>query len=260
MTEKEFTQKYFDLLTVTYPSAKFTIVDHRTIETKIKDNAAFIYIDNAYKAYQSQPGALNEILSGYLKYMDSLNQADDEQLSVDKIMPTIKPVGYFGSIRNTVPGNTTIDVECVHEKYNDQLVIAYANDFENNIRALSHADLKSLSISEESVKAIAIKNLSRILTNVQRKGGDGVYMLIAGGFYESSLILLDPIFTKETLPVKGEFVIAIPNRDVLLITGSDDQAGIAKVKAITQKIYQTGNYPLTPVLFKWNGQIFEKFE
>ncbi len=43
----------------------------------------------------------------------------------------------------------------MYEKYNDQLVIAYANDLENNIRALSHDDLKSLSITEESVKTIA---------------------------------------------------------------------------------------------------------
>jgi uncharacterized protein YtpQ (UPF0354 family) len=57
----------------------------------------------------------------------------------------------------------------------------------------------------------------------------------------------------------GDFVMAIPNRDLLLITGSNDVAGLAKLKEIAKKSFQTGTYPISEYLFKWNGKKFEKY-
>jgi len=87
------------------------------------------------------------------------------------------------------------------------------------------------------------------LTDIKRDGSDGVYMFTAGGNYEASIILLDSLWTKENLPVKGDFVIAIPSRDVLMITGSNDKAGINEAKRTRQKDLRPGNYPISPYLY-----------
>ncbi len=89
---------------------------------------------------------------------------------------------------------------------------------------MTHDDIKSLSIREDSIKQIAVRNLDNLLLSIQRNGGNGLYMLTAGGDYEASIILLDNVLTKSSLPIDGDFVIAIPNRDVLLITGSNDKS------------------------------------
>jgi uncharacterized protein YtpQ (UPF0354 family) len=258
---KEFTNKYFDLLKTTYPTAKVNIVDDRTIEVRFKDNAAVISVDNAYKAYQAEPDSLEVILSRYLNvYTSSLNQFD-EKITVDKIVPTIKSVSYLESIRETaIKAGGTGDLSCVYEKYNDQLIIAYAIDLKSSVRALTHNDVKSFSLNEDSIKSIAIRNLDSRLKIVKREGYNGVYMLTAGGTYEASLILFNHAFTKDSIPVDGDFVIAIPNRDVLLITGSENKTGIAKVNAIAQKSFAGGSHPISPLLYKWNGKIFEKFD
>lgn len=57
-------------------------------------------------------------------------------------------------------------------------------------------------------------------------------MLVADGTYEASLILFDGIWTKEQFPVKGDIVIYVPSRDLVLITGSEDKANLAKVHDI----------------------------
>ncbi|MEO7044426.1 MAG: DUF1444 family protein, partial [Ferruginibacter sp.] len=178
-----------------------------------------------------------------------------------RIVPIIKPVEYLGEIRNVAKKmGGGKNVEGVYEKYNDQLIIVYAEDRKNSIRYLTHEDVKTLAINEDSITTIAIDNLDKLLTSIQRKGGDGVFMLTAGGDYEASIILLSDVLNKESLPVNGDFVIAIPNRDMLLITGSNDKAGISKIKEVAAKSFATGDHNVSEYLYKWNGNKFEKFE
>jgi uncharacterized protein YtpQ (UPF0354 family) len=260
VTVREFTKQYFDSLTNKFPAAKFTIVDDSTIESKFQDNDIRISVDNAYKEYQAVPDSLQKVLTKYLTVTSELYRPK-ENISIDRIVPIIKPVSYLDDIKN-VAGKmgATKDIEGIYEKYNDQLLIVYAEDTKNSIRYLTHDDIKSLSVSEDSIKQIAVRNLDRLLTSIQRKGSDGVYMLTAGGDYEASIILLNDVLTKESLPVDGDFVIAIPNRDMLLITGSNDKAGILKIREVAKKSFETGNYQVSEYLYKWNGKIFEKYE
>lgn len=260
MTVKEFTKEYFDSLTNRFPAAKFTMIDDSTIQSKFQDEDIRISVDNAYKEYQNEPDSLREILSRYLN-VTSEAYNPKEAISINGIIPIIKPVSYLQDIKNAASKmGATKDVEGVYERYNDQLIIVYAEDSKNSIRYLTKEDLQSLSINKDSLKQLSIRNLDRLLINITRQGGDGVYMLTAGGNYEASIILLNNIFTKESLPVDGDFVIAIPNRDMLLITGSNDKAGISKIKEVTKKLFETGNYQVSAYLYKWNGYIFEKYE
>lgn len=260
VTLKEFTKKYFDSLTTKFATAKFRIVDDSTIESKFNDNDIRISVDNAYKEYQHNPSSIQKIFSKYLTVTSEL-YTRREKIDVDRIVPIIKPVSYLDDVRSAAKKmGGGQDVEGVYENYNDQLIIAYAEDTKNSIRYLTHDDLKVLSIKTDSLKSIATRNLDKLLTNIQRRGGNGVFMLTAGGDYEASIILLDNILTRESLPVNGDFVIAIPNRDMLLITGSNDKAGISKIKEIATKSFENGNYQVSEYLFKWNGKTFEKLE
>jgi len=259
MTTKEFTKIYSDSLSARFPQAKFKIIDDSTIESSYNKNTIRVSVDNAFKEYQSEPDSLETVLTRYLSVASEF-YSPREKVSQDRIVPIIKPISYLEDIKdiaNKMGGGK--DVEGVYEKYNDQLIIAYAEDTKSSIRYLTHDDIKSLSINIDSLKSIATNNLDRLLTNIQGKGGNGVFMLTAGGDYEASVILLNNILTKESFPVNGDFVIAIPTRDVLLITGSNDPAGITKIKDAAKKTYETGSYQVSEYLYKWNGKIFEKY-
>jgi uncharacterized protein YtpQ (UPF0354 family) len=251
---------YYDSLTNKFPTAKFTIVDDSTVEAKIQDYNVRLSADNAYREYRAEPDSLQKVLSRHLASAGALNTIN-AKISVDRIVPIIKPKSYLEGVNEAAAKmGATKNVEGVYEKYNDQLIIAYAEDTENNIRYLTPKDTASLSINKDSIRSIATRNLGKILTNVQRQGDNGIYMLTAGGNYETSLILLNNILSKETLPVNGDFVVAIPNRDLFLVTGSKDQAGVSKLKEIVKKSFEKGSYQVSEYLYKWNGKIFEKYE
>jgi uncharacterized protein YtpQ (UPF0354 family) len=260
LTVKEFTKVFYDSLTKRFPTTKFTISDDSTVEAKNQNYGVRLSVDNAYREYLAEPDSFQNVLSRHLASANALNTIGGK-ISVDRIVPIIKPKSYLEGINQAAAKmGATKNVEGIYEKYNDQLIIFYAEDTENNIRYLTSSDTDSLSINKDSLRPIAIRNLGRILTNVQRQGDNGIYMLTAGGNYETSLILLNKLLTKETLPVNGDFVIAIPNRDLFLVTGSNDKAGVSKLKEIVKKSYEKGSYQVSEYLYKWNGKIFEKYE
>ena len=121
-------------------------------------------------------------------------------------------------------------------------------------------DLTDLAIPKESLRPIACENLRRILPKIELAGTNGLYMMTAGGNYEASLILLDSIWTSRQFSVKGDYVVGIPTRDLLLITGADDPEGTARVRSIAHKATAEGSYRLTEDLFVYRNGRFTKYD
>lgn len=260
MSIKNFTKKYVDILERKYPNDQFKILDDSTIESTFNENTIKIYADNAYKEYKTTPDSIEEILNRYSRTTEDFLQVK-QTLNPKNIIPVIKPKKFLQNANSELEklGNTQ-DTKLIYEEYNDELIIAYAIDNNNSISFLNDKQFKELSITLDSLKKMAIHNIDKLLTNVQRQGGDGTYMLTAGGNYEASLILLSDVMSKENLPVDGDLIIAIPNRDLLLITGNKDIDGIKKLKQMAKESFETGSYPVSEFLYKWNGNKFIKFQ
>ncbi len=255
MTEKEFAKVYLDSFSKTYPTIKFELNTDLTITSKKGDLDYKHYIDNAFIAYKAEPDSISEIISRYVTSTTDL-YVDQKTVNIENIVPVIKPIEYLDKI-NSLNGKS---FPMITEKYNDQLIIAYAEDSKNSIKYLTEDDFKTLTISRDTLKSIALRNFDKIIPNIQRQGDNGLFMITAGGDYEASLILLSSIWTKENFPVDGEFIIAIPNRDMLMVTGSKNKIGISKIKEIVADSYKTGNYQVSDRLYKWIGNKFEMYE
>ena len=81
----------------------------------------------------------------------------------------------------------------------------------------------------EEALEVALGNLGGIPAEVARVG-EGLYVLRSGDSYDATrLLLLDLV---RSLEVQGEPVAMVPNRDTLLISGTEDQAGLALMLAL----------------------------
>jgi uncharacterized protein YtpQ (UPF0354 family) len=150
--------------------------------------------------------------------------------------------------------------EWISEKYNDKLVILYGEDGENGISYFNKDRFTESGLNKDSLLPLALENLDSILPPINRNGDQGLYMITAGGNYEASLLLLKDIWTKKNMPVDGEIIIAIPKRDLLLVTGSKNIKGIQKIKSMAQEAWESGPYQLLPDLFIWTGKKFEPYK
>jgi len=260
ISEKKFTEIYTDSLKKYHPEYTYTIKKDLEIQVKLNEGGFIHYLNNAYTSYKNEPDSLIAVLSMYLKSASDLYKKE-EPIQKNKIIPVIKDAAYIDEMATTLNANnkTNEPVTLVYEKYNDKLVIVYAEDGENGIAYFATERFKESGLSKDSLFTLAVKNLDSVLPKIEILGEKGYYMITAGGNYEASLILLTDIWTKENIQVKGDIVITIPTRDLLLVTGSKDSDGIKKMTAVAKEAWETGPYQLIPDLFYWNGKKFEPY-
>lgn len=222
------------------------------------------YLDNGYQEYCAYPKEREAI---YARFIDSLIESSktlDKEAPLDTTMitPIIKDRAWIAEIIASTQTLASKDkpIEFVYEQLNSELLIVYAEDSPKNLSYLTPKKLESAGLQRASLKELAVKNLRRLLTNIETSGGNGVYMMTAGGTYETSLLLFDDIWQERKLKVEGDYVVAVPSRDLLLITGSGNKEGIKKIRELAQTTLAKASYRLTGDLFVYRDNHFVKFE
>ncbi|MDR3286006.1 MAG: DUF1444 family protein [Prevotellaceae bacterium] len=256
LTKTEFTLIYFDSLKLRLPEVDFKIISDLTITSSFDEKEFKHILDNAYQEYKLQTSSINAIITNHINASSEL-YLDKKNIKVERIVPVIKSKDYLDKVNQLTEQQES---NIVYEKYNDQLIIVYCEDTEYGISYFDKDHFQQLGINTDTLLAFSISNLKRLLPDIQSIGENGNFGIIAGGNYEASLILFQNMWTKENFDVKGDFVIAIPNRDVLLITGSTNIEEVQKIKELAEKSYKEGTYNISPYLYKWNGKIFEKYK
>jgi len=257
MNEKQFTQHYLKEIQKVFTEVDFKATSNLTITAKHSGLEYQHSLDNAYNQYRQNPESLDKVVSTYINAAVDIYMPAQE-INIKKIVPVIKPRDYMENIKKLTQKKED-ERKILFDKYDDDLVIMYGEDKDSSISYLNTDDISKLKIEKEKLLDLSLGNLKNIVTDIKRNGDDGVYMVTAGGDYEATLILWKELWKKETFPIKGEIVIAIPNRDLLLITGSEDKEGIEQIKKIANESYNAGNYEISPHLYKWNGEKFIKF-
>lgn len=142
------------------------------------------------------------------------------------------------------------------------LRVGYAEATAAGAVPLSEQEMLRAGLPPKDRRARAVRNLKRMLLSVDLQGGDGVFLVTADGAHEAALVLDDGLWTDEGLAgkVKGEVVVAIPARDVLLVTGSEDPAGLARVRAAARRVVTEGSHTLTEQLLVRRGGRFVPFD
>lgn len=259
----EFTREFVKTLQETRAELMVEVVQDLELNISREGKSAvssFLY--NAYDVYKQDPSDKATVFERFtLCILDSLD-LQDKKLDPTRIIPIVKDRAWIEETRQALAAHGDgDDPEHVIEGLNNDLVILYAEDTENNIRYLSLSDLAEAGVETWNLRELACENLERILPEIKRHGENGVYMLTAGGTFEASLLLLDFVWKDPGLEVNGDLTFAIPARDVLMITGSEDPEGIARLRKVVADIFsEDGSYRLTQKLFLYRSGKFEVFE
>jgi uncharacterized protein YtpQ (UPF0354 family) len=259
LSATEFANKYLLALKKNNPAVDYSLAPDLSVNAKYNGNDYTHFPDNAYREYLTQPDSIDQVIA---KFTQTANEVYKEQKVIDikNIIPVIKSADFIYEVKNLAGVTDSVKSSPIFKKYNDELLVVYAEDNEKIIRYLTQNEFNKLHISRDSIAAIALDNLDRILTKAERTGNNGRYMVTAGGTYESSMLLLNSFWSNKNFPVKGDIVVTIPNRDVLLITGSKDKPNLDWMRARAQASYDSGSYQVSPSLFRWNGKKFSKFK
>jgi uncharacterized protein YtpQ (UPF0354 family) len=261
LTPRQFTREFAEALRKAGPGLTVAIVKDLELKVTCADGRdSTFFLDNAYDVYKQDPQANAEVIQRFvtagLETIATIRHGVDRT----RIVPVIKDRPWLEETRQTVLSRGAKEIpEHVYEDFGPDLIILYAEDSPKNIRYLGPKDLELAKIERSELRALACQNLKRLLPKIERHGTNGLYMITAGGDYEASLLLLDSIWSGGQMEVKGDVVVAIPTRNLLLVTGSRDRQGIEKVKQLVKEASTGQPHRLTQKLFVHRNGRFGEF-
>lgn len=263
LTPAQFTDEFVKISRQSAPALEIEIIKElelRVVNADGKENATFLY--NAYDQYKSYPQLKEEVIQNFVQSFieTAKNLPSLESVDPGRIIPVIKDRPWLAETRQALINRGAKKVpENVYEDLNDDLIILYAEDSPKNMRYLRPEDLETAKLDRSELRKLACENLKRMLPKIERHGANGLYMIAAGGDYEASLLLFDGIWKGIKSEVKGDVVVAIPSRDVLIVTGSQDFEGIQRMKHIIKDASTKGSYLLTQKMFVYRDGRFGEF-
>ena len=260
LSPEAFTREFMTQMRAAIPGGKVELVGPMQVHIEDgKGHEQTVYLDNAYGIVQSDPDSRQAIIE---RFVASTVQtlADVQPADPKNIVAVVKDRGWIRDAAASLAARgAKAPPEQWSEPLNDELIVLYAEDTPNNIRYLSRADLEKAGVKVGEARALAVKNLHRMLPDIQQRAGDLIGMITADGNYEASLLLFDEIWSGGQIKVDGEIVVAVPSRDVVMFTGSRNAAGLAKLRELADQITAEGNYTLTNALFVYRKGKFETF-
>lgn len=228
-----FTAHYVKVIEAQYPDIKVTIKEPLALSIAYPDGGTMnSFLDNAYIEYQKDPDNIDTVIVAYASGLDQTRELESAEFTLAEVMPVIKDINYIEQVGEMLK-EADADNGLVYEPLNEELFVVYVFDTPTSIRFMTQSDLVELGVEQSSLREAALTNLQNVLQHVQLEGDPAsLSMLVADGMYEASMLLFDGIWSKQQFPVKGDIVVYVPARDVVLITGSEDMVGLATIQEI----------------------------
>jgi uncharacterized protein YtpQ (UPF0354 family) len=247
---RAFTEKLAQGLRAKLPQLNITVMgDFRLLMKPPNGLETSVSTRNLYDDYKRDPASLATIVD---TYANALAEKPSGKLDRARIIPVIKDRPWVESIQRS------IGYEPLFEEFNKELVVVYAEDSDNRTRYLSAKE--DVGVERKELRKLAIGNLGKLLPKIEMADVGGMMLVFsAGGDYEASLLLFDHIWSSGQVKVQGDIVVAIPAKDALLVTGSQNRRGLAGMRKMVAELTARERYRLTDTLFVYRNGRFVKF-
>ncbi len=257
ISQQEFTRIYRDSLVKLYPAASYTINQDLQITGQYNGREIAHFLVNAYNEYTGSPSSLKSIVSRYSRSSSATYRSNP--VDPNKIMPVIMNAEYADSLKRYIEENNgeSSELQPVYAAYNEKLVILFAEDYGDSISYITREKIMELNMAADTLQTIAIKNLAKAIQPLKTSRDNGVNTIAAGGRYETSLILLNNVWSTRSMQALGKIIIAIPAKGLLFVTGDHDPDTVDRIREKASEAWENGTNKLVPDLFTWTGTKFE---
>lgn len=261
----DFAVSYAEALRRAAPEADIRIAGPLELSVERDGESVTVFLDNAYTSYRADPGQLQAIIDDYVSGLLDTGRGEAGLVDASRIVPVIKGPAFLDGLAQSQGGDRTTVELPVFERYNDDLIILYAEDAPRSLRYLYEEHLVQAEVSRDVRLGLAVDNLRALLPDLGTYENQRIHGIVADGIYESSLLLFDELWgdtgwTRRTLGLSGEPVVAVPTRNLLLVVDSDDPASVALLREITVSMFVQEPYPVAGRLFVYRNGRFEVFD
>jgi uncharacterized protein YtpQ (UPF0354 family) len=222
------------------------------------DGSNRVFLENAYRLYRGESAQGRDALIE--RFVQSFAEAAKGlERSPEAIIPVIKDRAWLAEVDASVRQMGGDPQGKVYEDINEDLVVVYAIDTPSNIAYLNPDELEKLGVQREGLRALAVRNLRGLLPGIQVERGEKLAMAVADGNYEASLLLFSDLWAREAEKMRGQPVVAVPARDLLVFADSADAEAVEQLRQLAVRMRAEATYSLTDRLFVLRGDRWERF-
>lgn len=176
------------------------------------------------------------------------------------LLPVVRSRFYLESVALQSRARGGDGLAVPQQMIGDHLALSLVYDLPQAMRSIIQEDLDQWGVSFYEAVEAARRNLEQMgnvaFASLQGQGGDGVYISATGDNYDASrLVMLDLV---RKMPVRGDYIAMVPNRDTLVIAGSEDEAGLAVMCKVAEDSFEKPR-PISTVALRLEGDQWESW-
>jgi uncharacterized protein YtpQ (UPF0354 family) len=204
------------------------------------EKGSVLFLHNAYQEYctigkEYQQKALRRFVRGWLQAHQS---APEEYADIQPdILPAVRSRSFFESARLRMILGDSEDTFLPYQMLGEDLGLGLVYDMPDSMKPISNRELDLWGVTFYEALEVARDNLRQVPPRIiGPEEGEGTYVFTTNDGYDSSrLILLDLI---RQFQVTGDYIAMAPGREMLIVTGAEDAAGLEAMVTLAQKAFQ----------------------
>lgn len=247
LSETQLAQRYADLIRAAKPAADVS-VQSDGVQVRDGDVEYRWQSHNAYQEYRGSPDQLDAILNRHLAAAFK-GWNVDHRFTSDTVL---------ACVRGAIDTSHTDDPQ---QRYAFNAIAGdlrqyFCGDSETGVSLLNESYVAQLRQSDPAFDRKIIANVLTLSGPVKFKPTGGMTLVVSGGNYESSLILVPKVWETLTGRHGDELAFVLPARDLFLVAAISDLDGIARMKASAADFFERSAYAISPLVYRYyNGEI-----
>jgi uncharacterized protein YtpQ (UPF0354 family) len=265
MSSEDFTALHADAIGHYASELEVRVTGPLQVSTEYNGDWITILLSEPYAHYRKDPGLLGSIIEEGITTFAQASGYLPGAIDATSVVPVIRAVEFLDEMGHAPGSRGELERPLVYDRYNDHLIVLYAEDLTNTFRYLHEDELKNSGIARAGVRALSIENLMARIPEPELHQDDQRFALSVGGGFEASLLLLDilwgdDVWQRRGTDLAGDPVIAVPTASRILVAGSDDPEGLSWLRwAARYRMAREAN-PISQRLFIYRDGSFQSFD
>ena len=205
--------------------AEYDAEHFRLVYTENGQQQGLLNLGNLYAEFQQvepaeQQQCMSELVRAALSHLKEMPEEYDA--ASHDIRPRLWARATFEQIRlrSRLTGQSAPDWPL--EPIGDHLFLSLVYDLPESVRSISNSDLENWGVTYWEAREVAVQNLEEtefVLASLD----DELFASNSGDTYDATRMILPELVQR--LPLAGQPILMVPNRDTLLLTGTESEIG-----------------------------------
>lgn len=225
------------------------------------EHAPFILsIPRVLQRIKAEKGNPEEIVGDLVNQIAIVIEAAQQR---DQVLLISKEREIYPVMRSSsFPTETKGGQPLIYDDHTAESRIYYAVDLGQSYTLIDESQLEDAGWTKQQLKEKALFNLHGLSqeAKLDEVAGNRFYFISPGDGYAASRILNQSLIEGYARQAEGEFCLAIPHQDVLVLADIMNDHGYDILQQVTLSFYREGDMPITMLPFKYEqGELIPIF-